>query len=308
MKINTNVMNDASEIIAYDNADIPLYIRHGKLSDYTNMKALCHWHEDIELIYILKGEMGYYINGNEITIKEHDGIIINSKQMHYGFSYNNQDCTFICIIFHPSLLNSCDKIYQKFISPVLNDSCFEFYYLDSLQDKDQSTLLAIEQIVHLKQENETGYQLNVIGLLFQIWKNLLGLLPEELRVGTLPYYDDLAIQRTMVSYIHQNYSSKLTLSQIASSGGVCKSKCCQIFKKYSNQSPIDFLNTYRLEVSKNLLKETDKNITEIATSCGFNHLSYYASMFQNRYGTPPSEYRKLEKHSVLSKSHSTNNF
>ncbi|HIR88766.1 MAG TPA: helix-turn-helix transcriptional regulator, partial [Candidatus Fimimorpha faecalis] len=71
--------------------------------------------------------------------------------------------------------------------------------------------------------------------------------------------------------------------------------CCQIFKKYSNQSPIDFLNTYRLEVSKNLLKETDKNITEIATSCGFNHLSYYASMFQNRYGTPPSEYRKLHK-------------
>ena len=295
MKINTNVMKDASEIIAYDNAEIPLYIRHGKLSDYTNMRALCHWHEDIELIYVLEGEMGYYINGKQITIKEHDGIIINSKQMHYGFSFNHQDCTFICIIFHPSLLNSCDKIYQRFISPVLNNSCFEFHYLDSSQEKNLALLLAMQQIDHLKQENLAGYELNVISILFHIWNNLLQMFPEELRTCTVPYYDDLVIQRTMVSYIHRNYSSKLTLSQIALSGGVCKSKCCQIFKKYSNQSPIDFLNTYRLEVSKNLLKETDKNITEIATSCGFNHLSYYASMFQNRYGTPPSEYRKLHK-------------
>lgn len=50
-------MQDASEIVHYDKPGIPLYIRFGKLSYYPNMKALCHWHEDIEFIYILTRKM-----------------------------------------------------------------------------------------------------------------------------------------------------------------------------------------------------------------------------------------------------------
>lgn len=61
--IVTDIMQDASEIVHYDNPDIPLYIRTGILSDYPDMKALCHWHEDIQLIYIIEGEMNYHING-----------------------------------------------------------------------------------------------------------------------------------------------------------------------------------------------------------------------------------------------------
>lgn len=43
----TKVMQDASEIVRYDEVGIPLYIREGLLSSYPDHRALCHWHEDI---------------------------------------------------------------------------------------------------------------------------------------------------------------------------------------------------------------------------------------------------------------------
>lgn len=62
-KINVDVMQDASEIVRYDETGIPLYIQTGELSRYPDRKALCHWHDDLEFIKIIDGEMNYYING-----------------------------------------------------------------------------------------------------------------------------------------------------------------------------------------------------------------------------------------------------
>jgi len=58
---------------------------------------------------------------------------------------------------------------------------------------------------------------------------------------------DLLIQRDMVSYIYSHYSESINLEEIAAAGKVCRNKCCQIFRRYLCQSPIDFLNHYRLE-------------------------------------------------------------
>lgn len=65
---NFNLMKDDSEIVQYNNPNIPFYLKKGKLSIYPNMSALCHWHEDIEYIKILKGHMTYYVNGNKFLI------------------------------------------------------------------------------------------------------------------------------------------------------------------------------------------------------------------------------------------------
>ena len=108
---------------------------------------------------------------------------------------------------------------------------------------------------------------------------------------------DIAIQKAMVSFIHQNYHKKLTLDAIANTAHISRSKCCKIFKHYLHQSPIDFLNAYRLKISCKLLTTTEQSITDIALSCGFNHLSYYSELFQRTYGCTPRAFR----HQVLTK-------
>ena len=84
---------------------------------------------------------------------------------------------------------------------------------------------------------------------------------------------------------------KLSLDEIAASGNVSRSKCCRIFKHYLQQSPIDFLNAYRLKISCSLLTATDKSVTEIALACGFNNLSYFSKYFCQHYGCTPRAYR-----------------
>ena len=59
------------------------------------------------------------------------------------------------------------------------------------------------------------------------------------------------------------------------------------------QSPVEFLNAYRLKISCQLLCTTRKSITEIAMLCGFNHLSYFSKYFMECYGCTPREYRVL---------------
>ena len=71
-----------------------------------------------------------------------------------------------------------------------------------------------------------------------------------------------------------------------------RSKCCQLFKKYVNRTPMDFLNTYRLEMSLRLLKETERPISDISLSCGFTSQSYFTKLFTERYHMTPSGCRK----------------
>ena len=68
----------------------------------------------------------------------------------------------------------------------------------------------------------------------------------------------------MVGYIQKNYKNKITLSEIAVSGNVCRSNCCKIFQSLLNKSPITYLMEYRLDKSIKLLKISSYSVTEIA--------------------------------------------
>lgn len=229
-KINVDIMQDASEIVRYDETGIPLYIQTGELSRYPDRKALCHWHDDLEFIRIVHGEMNYYINGKNLVLKEQDGIMVNTRQMHYGSSINQNDCSFLCILVHPALFSSNRLIYQKYLLPLLEDRETEFVYLDSGRPDHGFILDCLMEMTQLKEHGEYGYELEIIGLFYLIWRHLA----RQFKAGktAAPGSEDMdtKVQKDMVSFIYQHYTEKLTLSAIAASGGVCRSKCCQIFK------------------------------------------------------------------------------
>ena len=77
--IDIEIMQDASEIIHYDSPEISYAIQERLLSNFTDMRALCHWHDDIELITVLQGKMEYNVNGEIVTIQQDEGIFINSR-------------------------------------------------------------------------------------------------------------------------------------------------------------------------------------------------------------------------------------
>lgn len=290
---DTNVMKDLSEIIQYDRAGIPLYINTARLSTYPDGRALCHWHDDIEWIHILEGTMNYKINGRKLTLQKSDSLMINTRQMHYGYTCGTNDCLFICILFHPDLLTENRLISDAFLKPILENRNLEYLLFSNGQSSAAEIAQLLKQITHLKKEAAFGCELEIIGLLHQLWARLLNHNEAACSVHPEEFPGELQLQKDMVSFIYQHYMEKLTLNDIASAGNVCRSKCCSVFRHYLGQSPIDFLNTCRLKISCELLKTSDDSITRIALTCGFNHPSYYTRLFSRIYGCTPKEYRKL---------------
>lgn len=212
----TKVMQDASEIIRYDEVGIPLYIREGLLSSYPDHRALCHWHEDIEWVQIRSGQMNYYINGKRVLLNAGEAIIVNSRQMHYGYSENGQECDFICILCHPKILTANSVLYQSYITPVLSNPALEYLHLKPENPEDTEALQTLPEILRLKKEQPTAYEIEAAALLSLLWCRLLRTHPMMPDGNTAVSQDpDLLIQRDMVSYIYSHYSESINLEEIA---------------------------------------------------------------------------------------------
>lgn len=280
--------NDRSEKIHYDCHDYPIYIRKGFLSSYPNYIAPKHWHDDIELIAVLSGEMKYKVNGEVIRLQCGEGIFVNAGQIHFGYSDTCKECEFLCILLHPMLLCTTVAYEQDFVLPIICNSNvpFVFFQMDvSWQEK------ILKQIYFMYEacKNRKTMPLLVQSGFVAIWALLYENIPEN----DSPAYQssDLTITKNMVGFIQKNYASKISLASIASAGAIGQSKCCKLFSKYFKQTPISYLNQYRLNKSIHLLHATDMTITEIAFSVGFNSASYYTETFRKWMGKSPTEFK-----------------
>lgn len=279
--------DDRSEKVRYDYTDYPIYIRRALLSEYPGYAAPTHWHDDIEFISIISGEMQYNVNGEIITLRENDGLFVNARQIHFGFSLGKKECDFICILLHPLMLCTTYAYERDFVLPVLHNRNAAYVKLNSDIIWQKIICENIKTIYSIKDEKAS--ELKIQNLFLNIWIQLY----ENIQIKNKPKEQkaDLSILKNMIGFIQQNYIVKITLADIAASGAVGQSKCCKLFAKYIGQTPNLYLTKYRLDKSIFLLKSTDMTVTEIANAVGFNGSSYYAETFRKWYGKSPSKYR-----------------
>ncbi len=285
-----DVMPDALEVVHYDEAGIPLYIRTGLLSSYVGMRAVCHWHEDFEFIRVIKGAMRYSINGRTILLREEDSLFVNSRQMHFGFDYRREECSFICILVHPEILATNPVLALRYIRPLIEHGA-PYLQFSSAEPDGRRLAERLSAVWNCKERGAFGYELEALSLLMGVMSVLLGSLPEEGRQRD----EQIIAQRSMVTFIAKHFAEPLTLEEIAESAHLSKSACIRHFQRYAGQSPFDFLISYRLEFARDLLCRTEKTVTEIAALSGFNNLSYFGKLFRRRFGCSPSAYRGAAK-------------
>ena len=278
---------DGSEKVKYDYDDFRSYIRRSLLSVWPNYSADSHWHDDLEFISILSGCMDYNINGEILHLKAGQGVIVNARQIHYGFSASHNECEFYCILLHPMLLCTSQYIERDFVYPILSDNSLPYVLLNSETEWQRELLSDIESIYLCK--DKVNAPLYIQHIFYHIWI----LLSENALVVRKTKKQDrnLSILKDMLSFIQKNYTSKITLDDIAKSGNVSKSTCLAIFKKYLQDTPTNYLIGYRLKRAIKLLKNSDMPITEIALDVGFGGVSYFAETFRKNYGCSPSEYK-----------------
>jgi AraC-like DNA-binding protein len=97
------------------------------------------------------------------------------------------------------------------------------------------------------------------------------------------------------SYIKEKYDSPdISLETISADAGISQKRITEIVRREYGMTPKECITWLRMQEAKRLLAETDMNITDIAFRLGFNSNSYFGSIFRNREGLSPKEYR--EKH------------
>ena len=286
---------DASETVAYNNPLFPAYIRHGLLSSYPDYSAVSHWHKDLEFIVIKKGSMTYNVNGKLIELTEGSGIMVNSRQLHYGFSPEHKECEFICILLSPELLSGNEWFYQNYIEPVTENSLYPYLYLG--EKEWENTILEKLHRLYLAFTMQPEQKLTYFALMdafLSIMKLLYGHLDVKAH-DTTKESNELASLRNMITYIEKYITQHITLDHIALAGACCKSRCSLLFKKYLRETPMTYIAKLRLRKSLAALLDSDKSITEIAYEYGFCGASYYCETFQKYYGISPLKYRKAQK-------------
>lgn len=299
--ISSTFNSDNSENVAYNNPLFPVYIRKGILSTYPNYSAMSHWHEDIEYILILSGSMTYNINGKLVKLTEGNGILVNSRQLHYGFSPSHSECVFICILLHPTLLNVNEWFYNNFIEAFLSSNDYPFLYLDSTIEWKNQILQSLNKLSGFsellaqtkthKKESQMIY-FEILHIILFNFETLYRNITIENNINE-DYSAEITTLKKMLTYIKEHYAEKITLERISSSGTCCKSKCTILFKKYMNETPISYTTKYRLHKSLTNLINSNESISHIAYSNGFCSSSYYCETFQKYYKMSPLKYRKL---------------
>lgn len=282
--------SDRSEDVDYSFQDYPIYISEGLLSMCPNRRFPSHWHDDIELVAVISGEMDYNVNGKITHLSKSEGIFVSSKQLHFGFSDGNGECEFVCVLLHPQLLCSSAAFERDFVSPVL-DADISQIKLTQNEKWHREIFDLILKANEIKDEKTAPLKMQSI--FAYIWS----LIYENVSVSEKVKGEDMSLDtvKRMVSFIHLNYREQLTLFEIASAGGVGESKCCKLFRKYLNTTPNSYLRLYRLERASELLKTDDLTVTEIAGAVGFNGSSYFAESFKQVYGVTPRKYRAAPK-------------
>ena len=284
---STVLNSDASENVAYNTPGFPAYIKKGQLSSYSDFRAVSHWHDDLEFILILDGKMSYDVNGQKIALQTGEGIFVNSRCFHYGYSDTHTECFFICILLSPLLLSINPYFIQNCLNPLIQNIHFPYQKLNPAIQWQNSILHDLETLYEMNTNEMHPF------IILEKSVHIFRLLSENMNF--LPDYDkdtdDVLMLTAMIGYVQKNHPNKILLKDISSAGNCCKTKCTSLFQKYLNTSPMIYLNRYRLEKSTSLLRNTTMSITEIAYACGFSNTSYFCELFHKYYNTSPRRFR-----------------
>jgi YesN/AraC family two-component response regulator len=98
--------------------------------------------------------------------------------------------------------------------------------------------------------------------------------------------------RRAMAYLHEHYDEPVSRRDIAQHVGMAEDHLTHCFRQELGTTPIAYLNRYRINQAKRLLKESEQNITEIAFAVGFSDSGYFSRVFRRETGTSPEAFRR----------------
>lgn len=309
------VFSDMSERIHYNIPELPIYAHCDPLSAFADYRCPCHWHRDLEFVRVVSGELHYFVNGRTTTLRPGEGMVVNSSRLHYAYSPTRREAWFSCAVISPTLFEDLTAATKARCARAFAQDREDFLTLTPDVDWQRDVLLGVEEVVrlmpggirggthgHVDRPRSSGDKnstspLAAVAAAIRLCDMALDRFAarpagdDDGSAGRNENRRDLMAVLGMTGLVQQRFAEPLGLDDIAAAGGVSRSQCCILFRRYVRRTPNEFLTERRLEEAKRMLAGTGASVAETAHACGFSSSSYFISVFRGRFGMTPNAYR-----------------
>ena len=233
-----------------------------------------HWHDFIELEYIIRGSGKNIIDGKAYDIKENTlfftiptnfhKFIFDEETILVNITLSETFCDYR-LLFSLAANNQNAISFLPADSPFVNNLIFELVSAVENNNIDYSALLTetlimkINQLIQLKSADVTNYV------------------------------------ESAIIYIINKFRSNISLSAAAEYAGITPAYLSALFVKETGINFKEYLNSIRYNYAKNLLKYSKMNISEICYESGFEDYSNFLRGFKARFGISPGKFKKERK-------------
>ena len=240
---------------------------------YNNFQYILHFHKDIELVYVYDGELTATIDNNTFTIKKGGFALILPNQTH---SYETKEYSkaWVCVFSQDYVNNFANTIKNKTADNLFN--C----------EPDVKEFL-INNFIEFDFENlPDTYRQQRLCAMFSL------ICSEFLRCNELTKANKhgVSLYNKIVEYITENYTENISLDTLSKHLGYEKHYVSKYFNKCFKTNFKKFINEYRINLAKELLKSKTIQITDISYKTGFGSVRSFNRAFKEIAGITPTEY------------------
>ena len=252
-----------------------------------------HWHEEMEIIYIKKGQGLITVNLTQYHLNAGAIIFVLPGQLHAIDQFKNETMEYENIIFDTNMLISkqLDSSCKDFILPLLDGRIAipSVFLPEDIHYKD--ICAPLDACDKISDERPEGYLLFIKSQIFQLFfvLNLYCKLSES----TQPDAKMINKIKPVLKYVELHYAQNITIKDAAMVAQCSESHFMRCFKEILGISFIEYLKDYRLSMAARLLTGSDTTVLATAADVGFDNLSYFNRCFKEKYGTTPGKFRHL---------------
>ncbi len=250
-----------------------------------------HWHPEYEIIRINKGTLQFKINGHQYTGREGNYFIVQDGALHGGIP---QHCHYECIVFSLHAVAELNPLCQKLLQPVLFG---QSQFTEHIREPGARLSQAGDALFSSFTTGSDNAPYFTLGAVFSFVGALLedhvvrrALKPQEAELRRMARIKDV------LNLIRNHYHEEITLDDMAASAHMNKRYFCRYFREMMGKTPIQYLNYYRIECACEMLSTSERTVSEVAMSCGFNNISYFIRVFSTHKGVTPSIFTRQTPH------------
>ena len=259
-------------------------------SQATRDRDHSHFHQHIQLCFVLSGELKHKINGTEYIQRAGSCAFILPYMSHTLDSKNSDDTPIIAYVwFEESFLT--ERGYD-FYAYGKNTAHFEGRLIPAISDFPQFQDDAMRTIRNIMEEFNLQKNMSYDKLAAYIAELMrLACVEPARKISSLSLRQVDRINLA-VSHIIRNYAQKINTDDLCEIANMSRRSFTEHFKSTTGLTVSEFILSVRIFNASKLLFEEDILYDEAAKKCGLYNQSNLARVFTKHLGMSPTQYVK----------------